>query len=158
MNKGIAWFNFAKRVWVALGLGWVSLIILLTPYLRLDRAGAILVCAAIIAEVFHEKGHRRFLKQIAPGVYNHYLYLEIDVPGENRKDIQITAQQARIGGPTTVNTERWSLYHLSKPEDFLPHGATRMWLHEKTMTRAERRLEFAIVITAIVGTVLWAYG
>ena len=156
MSKVEAWFVFAKRVWISLGLGWTAPVAGILDVLRLDQAGALLVCAAIAAEVFHEKRHRLFVRQIQPGINQMHLYREVNVPGQDRKDIEITPHQTR-SGKTTVNTSSWALYHLACQKEFYAEGDARLWNLERTMERVERRVEYAIVLTAIVGTALWAF-
>jgi hypothetical protein len=158
MNRLVAWFRFGKRVWTSLFIGWASCLLAATPILRLDQAGALLVCMAIVAEVLHEKRHRLFIEQIQPGfVGKRYLYREVEVPGEDHKDIVVTPHQRR-SDRTTVNTNRWALYHLAKPDEFFLEEKSRYWNLEGTMQRAERRLDYSIVVTAVAGTILWAFG
>ena len=155
MNRISAWFQFARRVWIALGLGWAGLLVGLTPVLRLDRAGALLVCGAIVAEVLHEKHHRLFVDQIQWS-FKH-TYVEVDVPDEDRKDIAVEPFQSGAGR-RVVNTEGWALYHLASKQEFSSHEHTRMWDLEGTMKRLENKVDYAIVVTAIVGTIFWAFG
>ncbi len=157
MNQITALLQFARRAWVALGLGWTAIIIGLTPVLRPDQSGALLVCAAIVAEVFNDKRHRLFSNQIQPGVKTSSMYVEVRVPSEDRKDIKVTPHATSIGS-TVVNTDRWSLYHLATEQEFCPHEDTRRWDMERTMKRVERRVDYAIVASAIVGTLFWAFG
>ena len=157
MKRVEAWFIFAKRVWISLGLGWIAPVVGISHVLRLDQAGALLVCSAIVAEVFHEKRHRLFVYQIQPGIRQMHMYREVNVSGEARKDIEVTAHQGS-SGKTTVNTSSWALYHLARPEEFRPDGNSRLWDLERTMKRVERRVDYAIVVTAIAGTAHWAFG
>lgn len=152
-----AWFTFAKRVWLALGVGWVVSSAALGGILNAGQAAALLICSALVAEVFNEKRHRLFVLQVQPGVKQLHLYREVAVPGENRRDIEITPHQGR-SGKTTVNTSSWALYHLARPEEFYLDQESRLWDLERTMKRVERRVEYAIAGTAVVGTVLWAFG
>lgn len=142
MNKIKAWYKFANRVWISLSLGWGALILGLTPLIRLDQAGAL---------------HRLFVHQVQPVVSTGYIYQEVDVPGESRKDIIITQHQGRSGS-VAVNTDIWTLYHLAKCEEFYEYQNTRAWELECTMKRIERRVDYAIVISTVVGTFLWAFG
>jgi len=157
LNKIKAWYNFAYRVWIPLSLGWGALVIVLTPYLRLDRAGALLVCGAIVAEVFHDKRYKLYVNNIQAGVNTTHIYLEVDVQGENRKEIEVTAHQTKTGR-TVVTTETWPLYHLANQNEFYPYDGKRRWDIEGTMKRVDSRVDYAIVLSAIVGTVLWAFG
>lgn len=157
MNKAIAWYRFAHRTWIALSIGWILALAGLTPYLRLDRAGAFLVCSALIAEVFNEKIHQSFLLQMNSGSDKYYLYKEIDVPGEIRKDIKVTPPKWTYDS-VVVNTDQFLLYHLAKKIEFSSVEDTRMWHVYDTLKRVERRIEYAIVISALAGTILSAFG
>lgn len=83
-------------------------------------------------------------------------YREVDVPGSNRKDIEVTLSGWQ-SVKTTVNTSSWPLYHLAKPDEFRHEEGSRLWQLERTMKRVERRVECAIVVTAIIGTLFWAF-
>ena len=144
-------------MWIPLSIGWLAAVAGLSPLLRLDQAGALLVCGAIVAEVLNDKKHRLFLSQVQPGQKSWHEYLEVDVPGESRKDIEIMPYQSG-SGRTIVNTEGWSLYHLAKDGEFYNFENTRGWRLGDTMKRVESRLDYAVVASAIVGTVLWAFG
>ena len=157
MNKIKARFIFSKRVWISLGLGWLSLAICMSPLIDLGQAGALIVCSAIVAEVLNEKRHRLFLDQVLPGNTQSHIFREVAVAGEDRKDIEITPSQF-CSAQSTVNTSSWPLYHLAIPEEFYKDGDARLWDLNRTMKRAERRVEYAIVTNAIIGTVLWAFG
>ena len=157
MSKFEAWFRFATRVWISLAAGWLAPVVAISPFLKLDQAGALLVCSALVAEVFHEKGHRLFVHQIQPGTSEVHIYREVDVSGQERKDIEITPHQIR-SGRTTVNTASWPLYHLSRPDEFYREKDSRDWHLERTMKRVERRVDYSIIVTAIFGTSLWAFA
>ena len=153
----IAWYRFANRVWISLALGWGALLICLTPYLRPDRAGAFLVCSAIVAEVFHDKGYRKFIEQTLPGVSKAYTYSVVEAIHENRKDIEVEEHQMRRGN-IRINAEPWTLFHLAKKNEFYLMAGKETWDINKTVNRVDRAVDVTIAITAIVGTVLWAYG
>jgi len=157
MSKIEAWFRFAIRVWISLGLGWATLVVATFHFIRVDQAAALLVCSALVAEVFHEKRHRLFVYQVQPGVKQLSIYREVDVSDANRKDIEITSHEGRVG-VTMVNTTSWALYHLAEPNEFRPDQESRAWDLERTMNRAERRVEYAIAATAVIGTIVWAFA
>lgn len=156
MRTQVAWFRFAKLSWLALVAGWLALLAALLPQLALNQAGALLICAALVAEVLHEKRHRLFIHQVTPGYREQYVYREIVSTGTGQQSIEITPHATRTG-KVTVPTEGWPLYHMAKPQEFHTEGATRRWDLERTVARAERVVDIAIVVTAIVGTVLWAF-
>ena len=151
------WFRFGKRVWISLVLGWFSFVLIFTPFVNLDQFGAIMICSAIVAEVLHEKRHRLFVQQIRPGLNESIIYSEVDVPGENRKDIQAVPNTVHAG-KSNINTTTWALYHLAKDDEFYPNGESRYWDLDRTMQRLEKRLDYSIVVTAIVGTAIAAFG
>ena len=157
MGKLKAWFNFAKRVWIPLGLGWIAPVVSISCILRLDQAGALLVCSAIVSEVFHDKRHRLFVDQIQTGNKESCSYMEVDSSNHDGKDIEVMLHQTSVGS-RIVNASSWALYHLARKEEFYRDENSRCWDLERTMKRAERRVDYAIVITAIIGTILWAFG
>lgn len=156
MHKCIAWFRFAKRSWLALAVGWLALLAAFLPQVALNQAGALLICAAIIAEVFHDKRHRLFIHQVTPGYRESCEYREIVSEENGQKSIEITPHAVSTG-KVTVPSERWALYQLAKPEEFRTSGSTRTWDLERTVARAERGVDIAIVVTTIAGTILWAF-
>ena len=156
MSKLKAWFKFAEPVWISLGVGWIAPVVSVSCILRLDQAGALLVCFAIVSEVFHEKGHRLFVYGMQPGNREGHSYREVDSSNHEGKDIEVLLHQTFIGS-RTIDTRSWALYHLARKDEFDPDGNSRKWDLERTMKRAERRVDYAIVITAIIGTVLWAF-
>ena len=150
-------FVFARRVWVSLGAGWAILAFGLTPYLRLDRAGAMLVCGAIVSEVLNEKNHRLFVDFARPGPRTRHTYREIDMLGEGGKAIEVTPDEI-TSGKFIINAELWTLYYLAKNSEFLPEPDGRIWHIETTMKRVERFIDYAIVVSAVIGTLAWAFG
>jgi hypothetical protein len=156
MRKHVAWFRFARRSSLALAIGWLALLAAFLPWMKLNQAGALLICAAIVAEVFHEKRHRLFIHQVTPGYRESYEYREI-VSDTGQKSIEITPSAVHTG-KSTVPSGGWPLYHLAKPNEFYTRGSTRAWDLERTVARAERVVDIAIVGTTIVGTILWAFA
>lgn len=157
MSKVKYWYIFAKNTWNSLVFGWLILPFSATKLLELDQSGALLVCAAIVGEVLHEKKHRWFIGQVQPGLSTNYVYREVDSDNHAGKDIKITPHTLQSGS-STVNTQNLALYHLAKDAEFYIFESTRAWSLEQTMYRVERRVDYAIVVTAFVGTLLWAWG
>lgn len=157
MNLVKAWARFGKRVWVSLGCGWACSVLWLFSYISASQAGALLICAAIVAEVLHEKRHRLFIDQVQPGLKQSHLYREVTVANEARKDIEITPHNTR-SGKSTVNTTSWALFHLARKDEFFAYEGTRLWDLARTMKRAERLLDYCIVTTAVIGTLMAAFG
>lgn len=152
------WYRLAKRVWNSLGAGWIAVAIGFTPYLRMDRAGALLICSVIVAEVFHDKRHRLFVHQVLPGASTSHIYREVEMKDGERQhqDIEITPHQMR-SGKTTVNADNWHLYQLAKESEFQDFEGSRVWDLEGTMKRLESRVDWVIVFSAVIGTIFWAF-
>lgn len=155
MRKHIAWFRFAKRSSLALAIGWLALLAAFLPWVKLNQVGALLICTAIVAEVLHEKRHRLFIQQFRPGYRESYEYREV-ISEAGQKSIEITPHPVHTG-KSTVPSERWPLYHLASPSEFHTQGSSRLWDLERTMARAERCVDIAIVATAVLGTILSAF-
>jgi len=153
------WYIFAKRVWVSLSAGWFAVALGFTPYLRMDRAGALLICGVIVAEVFHDKRHRLFVHQVLPGSSTSHMYREVEMKdGEKtHQGIEITPHQMR-SGKSTVNADDWHLYQLATENEFSEFEGARAWDLDRTMKRLESRVDWAIVISAFIGTILWAFA
>jgi hypothetical protein len=158
LRKTKYWYLFSRKAWISLGTGWLVVLIGLTTYLRMDQAGALLICGAIVAEVFHEKKHRLFVHQVQPGISTTYIYQEVEMrDGEKiHQGIEITPYQNR-SGKTTVNADDWTLYRLANENEFSEFEGSRSWDLNRTMKRLESRVDWAIVISAIAGTILWAF-
>ncbi|MEM9689906.1 MAG: hypothetical protein AAF917_10540, partial [Pseudomonadota bacterium] len=98
-----------------------------------------------------------FIDQVQPGLTTNFLYQEVKSENHEGKDIKITPHSYQTGS-STVNTEMWTLYQLAVDSEFSPFEGTRAWNLEETNYRVERRIDFAIVVTAVIGTLLWAWG
>jgi hypothetical protein len=154
------WYNFASRVWLALGAGWIALPIALTSVIKLEQAGALLICGAIIAEVFHNKRHRLYVEQVRPNASTSYVYREIDaidIYKNNYKAIETTAFQQRVG-KSTVPTHGWILYQLAINKEFRDDEGSRLWDLDRTLKRVESKIDYSIVVSVIVGTLFWAFA
>lgn len=162
MNAGARvkyWYAFAYRVWISLAAGWLAVLFTLTPWLQPREAGALLVCAAIVAEVLNDKKHQLFVRQVLPGMASFYVYREVSMDGNGQahQGIEITPHQVS-SGKSTVNADGWHLYHLAKASEFRGHDPSREWDLPRTMKRLESKVAYAITLSVIVGTMLSAFG
>jgi hypothetical protein len=157
LRKIVAWYKFASSTWLSLAVGWCSILFSVTPYLKLDRVGAFLVCGDIVAEVFHDKTYRRFIEQTLPGLSKTYTYTVIDVPEENRKDIEVREHRMQ-GGNVIIDTAVWPLFHLASKKEFYTSEGEKKWSINGTMDRVDKTINYVIALSAIIGTILWAYG
>lgn len=151
-----AWYCFAKKAWIALAFGWLSVLFVPIAVIRLDQWGALLICGSIVADVFHDKRHRLFIHQILPGQSTSYTYRVIHKAGEAHPRIEVDAHTMRAG-KTSVNTQDWVIYKLSANREFADYEGSKMWHFDATVKRLESRVEYSIVVSAVVGTILWAF-
>lgn len=153
------WYKFSPKVWGSLLIGWISVLIGLTPYLRMDRAGALLICAVIISEIFYDKRHRLFLHQILPGASTNHVYREVEIHDGEKAHQGIEIIQLRnVSLKSTVNADNWHLYQLATEKEFHSAEESREWDLERTVKRLESSVDWIIVISAISGTILWAFA
>ncbi len=153
------WYTFSSRVWIFLAAGWVAVVFSVTPWLQLHEAGALLVCAAIVAEVFNTKKHRLFISQSLPGEASFYVYREVTMNdnGRTHQSIEITPHRV-FAGSSMVNADNWQLYHLAKSNEFRGNKPSREWDLPRTVNRLESSIAYAITFSVIVGTALSAFG
>lgn len=160
------WYLFSRRVWGAIILGWLSVALGLTgslAWLPLENSGALLVCAAIVAEVFHVKRNQIFIDAMVPGTKTAAVFNEVThtIDGRDYLTLEVTSHSYSFGKHTTTVTEHWPLYHLYKlalEAEFVIEDEDRRWLPTQTIERFESRVEWSIVITAVSGTLLWAFA
>ena len=122
-----AWFLIAPWIWLPLFVGWVWLVISWWIDFEFPSSGAVLVCASILAEVFHVNWPHR---------------------------IQESGQAVILYNSRNIS-EIPELEIFTKKSDF---DETGQWNYTKTAKRMDWVLVFSIIISAIVGTVIWGYG
>jgi hypothetical protein len=60
-------------------------------------------------------------------------------------------------GKSTVNADNWTLYKLAQVAEFHTSEESRNWDLQATMKRAETTVDYWIVFSAVVGTLLNAF-
>ena len=153
------WYRLAPRVWISLAVGWLVVLLSFASCLEQRQAGALLVSAAIVAEVFNDKKHQLFVTQSLPGMTSFYVYREVAMAGngQTHQGIEITPHQVSCG-KSTINADSWHLYHLAKESEFRGNKPSREWDLPRTMKRLESRVAYSITFSVIAGTVLSAFG
>jgi hypothetical protein len=157
ISKIRSWYLFAKRAWIALIIGWLFVPIGFTTLIGLDQAGALLICGVLVAEILNKKGHRLFIEQVIPGRATSFIYKEIQRPEHDFGEIEIT-QHVLNTGKTIVNSDQWTLYQLANDSEFRAFEDTRIWDLDRTLKRVENTVEYSLVFSAIIGTILWAFA
>jgi hypothetical protein len=157
-NRIKLWYNYSGEVWTPLFLGWLCLpLVTLIPKLTLDRAGALLICSVVIAEVFNKKGHRAVIDFIQPASKPNYTYREVVDESSGIKNIEVTLQKQSFN-QIYVNSESFTLYLLASDKEFQKIQGSRLWNMEKTVNRLDKTVEYSLAFSVFIGTILWAFG
>ena len=157
MKKFGFWFKYAPQIWVSLSIGWLLVLLAITPLTTLDQSGALLICSVVIAEIFLKNGHQAFLDAMGPGIKTNLTYLESKFPHSDEKCIEIVASQTQ-SERVYVNSSQWALYHIANKKEFWGKEEPRQWLYPQTFKRVESTIRYILVVHMIIGTVLWAFG
>jgi hypothetical protein len=157
MKKFRAWFKYAPKIWIFLAIGWLAVLLAISPLITLDQSGALLICCVVIGEIFIKNGHQAFLDAMGPGITTKFTYFESKSPHSDDKCIKIVASQTKSEG-VYVNSNDWSLYNIANKKEFWGKGEQREWLYSQTFNRVESTIRNVLVANMVIGTVLWAFG
>ena len=124
-----AWFRIAPWIWLPLIVGWVWVGVSWWIGFEFPSSGAILVCAAIIAEAFLL-------------TWPHLVPFDVE-------------KSPVIFDTSAEESDSPHLYTIAKDSEKDEHGK---WVAWKTSRRVQRIFVTSIIVSAIVGTVIWGYG
>ena len=148
-----SWYMIGKPIWLCLlvGLLWfmVELILWLSGFREsasVASGGAIMVGAAVIAQTYYTR-----------------LPVRIAMSGSGMENLK---RQANFANPyiraisANEHHGQQCLYKLASSDDFVDDvaGSGRKLVLGLVLYRVDKNLEFAIAVTAAIGTVIWAYA
>jgi len=143
-------FLVAFKPWIILITSWIFVGVSITISWQVPASGAVLVCGALLAEMFYQ--HQRWTK------------MNTD-PNGSFKLVSDASTNAPIINGMYVNTPAGTNklgYLLSLAKDFeLNKNETESeiwWHYNDTVQRVEKLVFTAIATTGVLGTVLWGYG
>lgn len=126
----MAWFGIAPAIWLALSAGWVCVLVSWSIGFEFPSSGAVLVCAAIVAEAY----------------YSRWPYRKIDLV----KTYLIVTNRI-------MDSDSSHLRALANEKETNADG-NGDWVAWMTAGRIDRILAKPIIVSAIVGTAIWGYG
>jgi hypothetical protein len=157
-----AFYIIAPGVFCSFWTPWILFLVSLHFNFKVPSSGAVLVCGALLCEMFFEALHwRKFLELNFKG--------SILIKAEDNsfhKRISKSALQ-NIGtkkeqylGLMSFRRGTISSTHslTDNEEDYLSTAFPDEWFYYRDVVFAERWLRAAIVFNAVIGTLLWGYG
>lgn len=159
----IKWYYLCQDVWTALILGYLLLLSALHPSIDLGQAGALLIGSVIVAENLFTNRFTNYQNEIDEWWRNHsaeVFTLQI-VEADHRGCPEYLKLSPAKNKDRTGNGE--SSTHI--PSHFLPFLLANQhekrgcyWRHADTLTRLKSATNRIILLSGIVGTIIWAFG
>lgn len=159
--KFLSWVDVAPLVWLALLAGWLCVLISALIGFQFPSSGAVLVCSAVLSELAFERLRYRSWPRVDSGHFWIFGLFE-DANGSLglASDSMLIAGSAEgFGGPVRA------LLSLSKDDEWNERGNFRRghvegacWVYSYTIGRVEKIMTVSIVVSAVVGTLIWGYG
>ncbi len=149
-NKAVALFNIAIRPWVAIVITWAFFFISLALSWEVPASGAVMVCGALIAEIFYQN--------------QTWTKLNVDPSGSVPLKPNADTGSPVIWGKYVVwgagKGKMAYLLSLAKSYEvkFDSNGKEATWYYRDTVMRVEKLVLYTVVITAVSGTIVWGYG
>ena len=175
-------YTIAPKVWGALIIGWLWLFLCFVLGWKVDSAGGILVGACIVAELFYLtcplettieniREHDEYIVMRAEGERKYLLryddtFRSVLVREPDGKERRMEIKKA-TGFEKFTQDCRDQLYELSSGQErktYMPKNEALsnktgvfIWKHQYTTTRIKEFVLTTIVVSAVFGTVIWAY-
>ena len=182
MWRLVRWYALAPQVWVALIIGWLWFLLCLFLGWKVGSAGGMLVGACIVAELFYltsplentiagirehdeyiilsDNGERKYLLKY-DDTFNSVIVRESD--GSERR-IEIQSQTGFESIPLDCRDQLYEISASAERKYFNKQTDTQsnnlgpvVWDHQKTTARIKKLVLMSIVISAVFGTIVWAY-
>ena len=169
-QKTKAWLFLGQHSWIAMGVGYLWVVISFFLDFEFPSSGAILGSSALVAELFfsrfewkeealnYERGTRLTwywnseIEQYSYQGTHHFLHSN-QVASLSHRHIQTKDnKKPKVNGFDELRTIALPA-HFSENE----HGE-RVWLIRKTVDQFDRNIAIAIAFTAVFGAVIWGYG
>ena len=149
MNKVIAYLVLGKSVWIALAIGWVVFIVSSIISWEIPASGAVMVCVALIAEIFYENQWWRKISCDPHGCLP--LKRDENTGGPIIWSYQIVpAWRGKTGALLSLSTKDEIMDIHDNPD---PH-----WRYKSVLQRVEKIFLLCIITTAVIGTLVWGYA
>lgn len=142
-----ALFIIASGLWLLIVFAWLVVFVSILCSWEVPASGAVLVCAALIADIIFENYRWRKLPCDPSGS------ISLVPDAVTGKPILITKYMSAPAGKGRLG----ALLSLAKGDE-VKREADDTWYYNDTVRRVEKIILLIIVITALFGTALWGYG
>lgn len=155
----LCWFRVAPKTWAVLFAGWLCVLLSFLFSFYAPSSGAVLICAAVSAEILFERLHYRSLPRAAAGEYPliklDTLQNEVILHHQNIP-VLADAKDPEYGALLGLSVaSEWSTEDLPF-QGTHQHGA--YWFYSRTIDRVTSVVTKNIFAAIIIGTLIWGYG
>lgn len=149
-NFIFAMFCIAPRPWIAMSSTWGVFIVSLILSWEVPSSGAVLVCGALISEIFYQNQRWTKMNTDPSGSFNLKPDSSTGSPVIWGQFVIAPAGTGKLG----------ILLSLAKGHEVRnsSNDEGMVWHYKNTVERIEKVILTAIVFTAVVGTIVWGYG
>lgn len=135
---------------MTLGLAWLFVFFSIIINWEIPASGAVLVCSALIAEIYYEQLRWRRLPCEPSGIF--------PLVKDNSSEFPILWGNFAIA--QTKGGTLGALLSLAKDDDIKKRSddSDPYWHYRNTVDVVEKLVLHCIVATALTGTALWGYG
>lgn len=149
INPVIAYFKLGVPVWVSLIIGWLIFAFSAVFNWEVPASGAVMVCVALIAEIFYEQFWWRKMPCDAHGCFP--LKRDSNTSGPIIWSYQVVpAWNGKTGALLSLSRKNEIMNVQGNPDP--------LWRYREVVQRVEKKFLIGIVLTAVVGTLIWGYA
>lgn len=157
----LCWLEIGKEIWITLSLGWCWLFVSFFLSYQVPSSGAVLVCCAIVSDLFFAR--KRFRTYPRSEVGN---LIGFGLVETTQGKYALFYKGLFIIGETDGFRESIrALLGLSKDDEWTKYSYidTRLvegtfWICGFTIDRVEKVISTSIIISAVFGTLIWGYS
>jgi len=160
LNRFISWYETAPLLWGLLFVGWLWVIFSLAVSFEFPSSGAVLICCAVLGEVYFERIHYRRWPMAAAGEQKY-----AELTRQKDKAVTLNTESIIMIGDIMRGGHYRGLLSISKPNEWSDKAIFYkrdrnglFWNYTHTIRRVERVATYAVVISVVVGTAIWGYG
>lgn len=143
-----AMFSVAAWPWMVIIFVWSVCIVSVANSWEVPASGAVLVCGALIAEIFYYNQRWTKMNTDPSGGFKLISDSNTNAPGIFGQFVIAPAGAGKLG----------ALLSLAKKHEVTINESESFWYYRDTVSRIEKIVFTAIVFTAVSGTILWGYG
>lgn len=143
-----AWFSVATLPWSVMLVVWIFFAGSLLISWEVPASGAVLVCGALISDILYQNQRWTKMNTDPTGVK---LFMDDSNPR------RLIAKNQFFIAPV-FSGKLGILLSLARNSEVRINPDENTWYYNDTVARVRKSISLAIVLTAIVGTIVWGYG